>query len=193
MKGSTNMSNLISKGELSVDDYYALPEEGMRYELIWGRLYAMAAPSVQHQDILRGLLVAIDRYLSESGKNCKVYPAPFDVNLNPTENDTMVQPDISVICDPKKTENGACCLGAPDLVVEITSKSNTSRDYIDKADAYVRAGVREYWIVDPVYSRIIVYSDIRDGIANGIAIYGLRDKVKSFLYKDMEIDFSKIV
>jgi Uma2 family endonuclease len=123
--------------------------EGERFELIDGLAYAMAAPNDFHQAILVEITTQMVVYLR--GKPCKVRPAPYDVRLFYAEDesdDTVVQPDISVICDEKKRGSEGC-RGAPDLVVEILSPSNTADEYIRKFNLYMKAGVREYWIVEP--------------------------------------------
>jgi Uma2 family endonuclease len=92
-----------------------------RYEIIDGEAYAMAAPTTRHQAMLGELFSQIHAYLR--GKPCKVYPAPFDVRLFYEEDesdDTVVQPDIAVICDEKKRGKEGC-RGAPELAVEILS------------------------------------------------------------------------
>jgi Uma2 family endonuclease len=124
-------------------------DEGERFELIGGTAYAMAAPNDFHQAIGGEIFRQIANYLR--GKPCKVRPAPYDVRLFYAEDesdDTVVQPDISVICgEEKRGPEG--CRGAPDLVVEILSPSNTADEYIRKFNLYMKAGVREYWIVSP--------------------------------------------
>jgi Uma2 family endonuclease len=122
---------------------------GERFELIGGIAYAMAAPTDSHQAISGEIFRQIANYLQ--GKPCKVRPAPYDVRLFYEEDesdDTVVQPDISVICDEKK-RGPEGCRGAPDLVVEVLSPSNTGEEYIRKFNLYMKAGVREYWIVSP--------------------------------------------
>ena len=182
----------VLKGEYTVDDYYAMDDD-VRRELIWGRFYDMAAPTVQHQRVLNRINNTIFDYINKKGGDCEVFPAPFDVNLLPEENNTMVEPDICVICDSSKIENGKCCMGAPDWVIEITSPSSQSRDYLKKANAYISAGVREYWIVDLISSCIIVYSNIENGEAGKIAIYGTSSTVPVGIYEDLEIDFGQII
>jgi Uma2 family endonuclease len=124
-------------------------EAGERFELIYGEAYAMAGPNTQHQEILMGLLGQVYIYLQ--GKPCKVFPAPYDVRLFYEEDesdDTVVQPDIMIICDKNKLGPEGC-RGAPDLVVEILSPSNTAIEMERKFRLYRQAGVLEYWIVDP--------------------------------------------
>lgn len=87
--------------------------------------------------------------------SAKCFPAPFAVFLS--ENDkTYVEPDISIICDKNKiTDMG--CHGAPDWVIEIVSPSSKAMDYFTKLFKYRTAGVREYWIVDPMKEFVTVY------------------------------------
>jgi Uma2 family endonuclease len=124
-------------------------EEGERYELIEGTAYAMSSPNDAHQAISGEIFRQIANFLR--GKPCKVRSAPYDVRLFYQENEqdtTVVQPDISVICDEKKL-GAEGCRGAPDMIVEILSPSNTSGEYLRKFNLYLEAGVREYWIVLP--------------------------------------------
>ena len=128
-------------------DYVTWPED-VRYELIDGVPYMMSpAPGRAHQRLLVELCRQLATFLK--GKTCEVYSAPFDVRLNiDTGDDAVVQPDITVVCDRSKLDDKGCN-GAPDMVVEILSKSSLSRDRVLKFNRYLKAGVREYWIVDP--------------------------------------------
>ncbi|MDE7416239.1 MAG: Uma2 family endonuclease [Lachnospiraceae bacterium] len=169
------------------DDYYNLPED-VRAELIDGQFYNMSAPSRMHQTILMELSGTIREYLKSKGGSCRVYPAPFAVKLF-KEQETIVEPDICVICDKDKlTDRG--CTGAPDWIVEIVSPSNPGHDYIHKLNLYADAGVREYWIVDPRTERIIVYyleqSDFQ------METYTFQDNIKVNIYDDLSIDFSEL-
>jgi len=122
-------------------------DDDIRWELIDGVPYMMSAPTVRHQEILGNLYLILGNFLK--GKSCKVYLAPFDVRLNAfSKDDTVVQPDIQVICD-KSIMMKTGCTGAPDMVIEILSPSSGRMDRKLKYDKYQQAGVREYWIVDP--------------------------------------------
>jgi Uma2 family endonuclease len=130
---------------------------GERYEIIYGEAYAMSAPNAYHQSMLMELSKQIAIFLT--GKPCKVYPAPYDVRLYYEEDesdDTVVQPDISVVCDEKKRGHEGC-RGAPDLVVEILSPSNTAFEMQRKFNVYRDASVREYWVLDSVNKYLTVY------------------------------------
>ncbi|MDR2662278.1 MAG: Uma2 family endonuclease [Treponema sp.] len=135
---------------------------GERYELIDGVAYAMSAPNDRHQAILMELARQIANFLV--GKPCKVRPAPYDVRLYYEEDesdDTVVQPDISVICEESRRGTEGC-RGAPDMVVEILSPSNTAIMMHRKLELYRDAGVREYWIVNPDTNVVTAYRFERD-------------------------------
>lgn len=127
-------------------------DETERVELIDGAPVMMAPPSRIHQKISAELGRQLGNYLE--GKKCEVYAAPFAVRLfekagdRPEDVDTLVEPDLSVICDPGKLDDMGC-KGAPDLIIEILSPSTQRHDRLTKYNLYERAGVREYWIVDP--------------------------------------------
>lgn len=168
-------------------DYYNLPEN-VRAELINGQFYYMSAPSRLHQQILGFLFNQIANYIRTNKGSCEVYPAPFAVKLF-NDNQTIVEPDISVICDPKKlTDRG--CSGAPDWIIEIISPSTASHDYIYKLNRYEQAGVKEYWIVDPDKKFIYVYYLEKSRFET--TPYTFFDKIKVNIYNDLWIDFREL-
>ena len=139
----------------TIDDIYALPE-GQRAELIDGQIYDMAPPSPMHQELVMELSATLRDYIKKNGGPCKVYPAPFAVFLNEDDRN-YVEPDISVICDSSKVDNRGY-QGAPDFIIEIVSPSSQRMDYLTKLFKYRTAGVREYWIVNPLQRTVQVYS-----------------------------------
>lgn len=130
--------------------------EYARAELIQGRLYMMSAPSRMHQFLVSKVLFEIETHIRANHGTCQAYPSPFDVRLF-GDDTTIVQPDLLVICNKDiLTDKG--CSGAPDWVIEIASKSNSPHDYITKLMQYQKAGVREYWIIDPFEREVFVYN-----------------------------------
>lgn len=148
------MDALRKEDIYTVEDIYSLPD-GKRAELIDGQIYYMAPPSWRHQQISGKLYQKIANYIDGRNGKCEVLAAPFAVFLN-DDDINYVEPDISVICDLSKLDDKGCH-GAPDWVIEIVSPSSRPRDYMTKLFKYRTAGVREYWIVDPIKQRITVY------------------------------------
>ncbi|MEW5815316.1 MAG: Uma2 family endonuclease [Spirochaetota bacterium] len=147
-------------------DYKSWPPDE-RWEIIRGIAWNMsAAANRYHQEISGVLFNRIYTFLA--GKPCRVYHASFDVllpdNTDQNEDDvaTVVQPDISVICDPNKlTVQG--CTGAPDWIIEILSPYTSKKDVEIKFHLYEQHGVKEYWIVDPGNRYVHVYLLGADG------------------------------
>ncbi|MDP2784221.1 MAG: Uma2 family endonuclease [Sulfurimicrobium sp.] len=138
----------------TVEDYMQWPDE-IRCELIGGEIWDMSpAPTVEHQELLSNLHVEIALFLREQEKSggggkppCVALFAPVDVVL---AFDTVVQPDLIVVCDPAKLANRKNVQGAPDLVVEVLSPSTAAKDKREKKALYERSGVPQYLIIDPV-------------------------------------------
>lgn len=170
------------------EDYYNLPEE-IRAELIDGQFYYMAAPSRIHQKILMELSGTIRNYIKSGKGSCEVYPAPFAVKLF-QDKTTIVEPDISVICEIHKlTDQG--CTGAPDWIIEIISPGTSSHDYIRKLNLYANAGVREYWIINPKNGTVLVY--FFEETSFEVMQYTFKDKIKVNIYDDLWIDFAELI
>jgi len=182
------MSEALAHAKIyTEEDYYNLPEN-VRAELIDGQIYYMAAPSRIHQEILGFMFNTIFNHVTSHKTPCKVYPAPFAVKLFSEDGKNVVEPDISVICDPNKlTDRG--CTGAPDWIIEIVSPGNFSHDYVRKLNLYMDAGVREYWIVNPINHSVYVYFLEEDKFRT--TAYTFQDKIKVNIYDDLWIDFTK--
>ncbi len=144
-------SRPIDKGELprTYAELRARQDE-LRWELIDGQAHAMTGPSWQHQSVVGRLFAQL---LAQLGDRCRVLVAPLDVRLPRSDEpddevETVVQPDIVVVCDLSKLDDRGC-RGAPDLVVEVLSPSTAGRDHLVKRALYERCGVRQYWLVHP--------------------------------------------
>ena len=137
---------LNNERHYSYADYLSW-DDGYRYELINGKAFMMSSPNEAHQRISGNVFGEL--YMNLKGKTCVAFTAPFDVRLNAAcGDDTVVQPDVFVVCDKTKLD-GKSCVGAPDLVIEVLSPSTMGMDKLKKFNAYLEAGVREYWIIDP--------------------------------------------
>ena len=172
---------LLKDDHYTIEDIYALPE-GKRAELIDGQIYDMAPPSYQHQRLVMELSSTLRNYIKSKGGPCEVLPAPFAVFLN-QDDYNYVEPDISVICDPSKI-NDKGCNGAPDFIIEIVSPSSQRMDYLTKLFKYRTAGVREYWIVNPMKETVQTYlfGDIED-----FNQYSFDDEIPVGIYDDLKI------
>lgn len=157
----TNINQLDLNRHYTYADYLGWQFDEM-VELIRGKVFKMSpAPNRQHQEASANLIFAIKRFLSH--KTCKAYHAPFDVRLPlpPAQQsndkiDTVVQPDICVICDLSKLDEQGCN-GAPEWIIEILSPATSKKDLTEKFDIYQHAGVKEYWIVHPSEGTVIPY------------------------------------
>ena len=133
-----------TKAMLTVDDFFALPDDGKLYELVAGELYVNPTPAFRHQDVAKRLFRQLDEFFEGKGLG-EVFFAPLGVVLG--HHDVAV-PDLLVVADPSQfSERGI--EGAPLLVVEILSPSNARYDRVTKAARYLSQGVEHYWILDP--------------------------------------------
>jgi len=174
-------------GEYTLEDYYALPDE-RRVELIDGVFYDMASPTHIHQAISGEIYTRFKDHVRKNKGLCVPMYAPLDVQLD-CDDKTMIQPDVLVLCDRSKFQHGVV-YGAPDLVVEVLSKSTKRKDATLKMTKYLAAGVREYWIVDPKQKKIIVYDFDHEDYP---VIYGFESKVPVQIFNgECEVDFAEI-
>jgi Uma2 family endonuclease len=158
---SDPVRSLDEDGRFTYADYLGW-EGPERCEIINGETFMMSSPTVEHQAISGEIYLQLGNFLR--GKPCKVFAAPLDVRLFPEEDhsdDTVVQPDILVICDKSKLSKGSVD-GPPDLVMEILSPANTQKQMFLKFESYLNAGVREYWVLDPEEKKVQVHV-LREG------------------------------
>jgi Uma2 family endonuclease len=139
---------------------YCSWDDNVRRELFFGEMYVMEAPTRYHQGVSGKIYLQLANFLHD--KPQKIYYAPFDVRLfgKGDKDTTVVQPDICVYCDLSKLDDKGGN-GAPDMIVEVLSPSTINHDTLKKFDAYLRAGVREYWIADPM-NKIMLTSVLQD-------------------------------
>ncbi len=170
-------------------------DDQTRMELVRGVPIIMARASREHQFISKRIFRQIDNYLN--GKNCEAYYAPFDVRLfetakdTPKNVDTVVEPDISVICDPNKQDKMGC-KGAPDMIVEILSPSSRMHDRMLKFRLYQCAGVREYWMADPERETVEVFLLNSEGIFILDGEYKKGDCIKVNVLEGCTIDLKDV-
>ncbi len=189
----TDINLLDFSKKYSFEDYlnWSFSE---RIELIKGLIFRMSpAPNTAHQRISLELTGQLYNYFK--GKSCQVFTAPFDVRLakiSQAENEifTVVQPDLCVICDPKKLDLRGC-IGAPDLIIEILSPGNTTKEMKNKFEIYEEAGVEEYWLVEP-NDKIVLSYVLVNGKFQGLAPVTEEDILKSIIFEGLEISVKDI-
>lgn len=172
---------------------YLTWNDNQQWEVIDGTAYMQAAPSWEHQRVLGGIFNQF--YNHFNGKQCQVYPAPFDVRLpdeNETDEDstTILQPDISIICDKSKLK-GTGYFGVPALVVEILSPQTAAYDKKLKLKRYEKAGIKEVWIIDPLNKTVDVFNLIDDRY-NKPESYSNEEKITVSTFSDLEIDLNPV-
>jgi Uma2 family endonuclease len=172
--------------------------DGEARELIHGFIKMMSpAPRMRHANVSFNLSWQIGAIVKRSKGKCKVFYAPFDVRF-PKQGetaydkiDTVVQPDICVVCDLSKLDERGCC-GAPDMIVEILSISTFKKDITEKFALYEENGVKEYWIVHPKENAINVFLLQENGKYDAGAIYELKGKVPVHIFDNYLIDLDDI-
>ncbi|MBQ9611464.1 MAG: Uma2 family endonuclease [Lachnospiraceae bacterium] len=172
----------------TIDDIRALPE-GIRAELIDGKMYFMATPNRIHQRINGGVYLAVANYMRDSGKDCEVYIPPYGVYLHADDSEYF-EPDLTVFCDHSKSANDGCH-GAPDWIIEIVSPSSKANDYGKKLFKYREAGVKLYWIIDPMREMTLIYDFTEDDKTTGL--YPFTEELICSLFEDLKITVADLL
>jgi len=173
---------------------YLTWSDNERWELIDGVAYDMSpAPSRRHQKIVGELYRQFSNYLLD--KSCEVYVAPFDVRLPEFDEadediDTVVQPDIVVVCDRDKLDDKGG-KGAPDIVIEILSLWTAKKDLLIKYHLYERHKVKQYWVFDPATEEVTIFKLQNDKYGKPEE-YKKDDRIKVDIFTDLEIDLSTV-
>lgn len=170
----------------TIEDFNNLPED-FHTELINGALYRKVMPDRFHQELVGRLSTAICNYIHNKRNDCSVYMS-LGAQLF-KDQDTVLIPDLSVICDKSKLSERRC-MGAPDWIIEIVSPSDAAHDYVDKLFFYYNAGVREYWIADPLSAAVHVY--LLEPEHFDVRTYTFHDTVKAGIFEDLFIDFANL-
>ncbi|MBC7642064.1 MAG: Uma2 family endonuclease [Flavobacterium sp.] len=187
----TKFSDLDLTKTYSYSDYL-LWQFSERVELIKGFILKMSpSPSSNHQSVSYNLIGCF--YENFKKKPCRVFEAPFDVKLpikSAKKDTTVVQPDLCVICEESKI-NENCCVGVPDLMVEIISPKNRKHDVQTKFNLYLEAGVQEYWLVDPENRTILIYT-LNNSEYIGSKPFMEGEKIKSSIFPDLDVDVDDV-
>lgn len=164
----------------TVQDYMSW-DDNSRSEIIEGIYYDMSpAPRLSHQELAGTIYSDFKSVLASSKGKCQIFIAPTDVILSEI---TVVQPDILIVCDKKKTENGKNIDGAPDLIVEILSPSTSLKDKREKRILYEKHGVSEYLIIDETEKILEYFVMNKNGKYELPQIFGSDEKLSLKLFK----------
>lgn len=167
-----------------------------KVELIRGKIMKMSpAPSSDHQQISWNITLEAGNYLKEHQSPYRAFHAPFDVRLpmaKGNQPDTVLQPDLCIICDTSKIDRRGCN-GAPDLVVEILSPGNPAREMQDKYEVYEESGVKEYWLVMPAQQSVQAFVlDEEKGKFYGVQPVPISGTLTSHVFPDLHIELERI-
>ncbi len=163
-----------AQGKWTYEEYAAL-DDGQRYEVVHGVLYTTLTPGIAHQDAVARILYYLLGYVEFSGRG-KVSVAPCDVELAPN---IVVQPDVLVVLKAHKGRvTKSHIVGAPDIAIEVSSPGTATYDRREKYDLYARAGVQEYWLVDPV-AQVIEVLSLEDSKYQSLGVFENQDTVIS--------------
>lgn len=140
--------------KLTYEDYALIPDDGRRHEIIDGDEVVSPSPRTKHQRLVLEVAYRLRQPVQQHGLG-EVFVAPFDVVLSDHD---IVQPDVLFVADARLSlVDEVNCKGAPDLVCEVLSESTRRTDLLRKRRLYERAGVQEYWAVDPTVDAVQVF------------------------------------
>lgn len=174
-------------------DYLTWPDEE-RWEIIDGIPYMLAAPTWQHQSVSGQLMMQFGNYLSS--KTCRAFSAPFDLRLPEGDEadedvETVVQPDVTIVCDRSRLK-GTGYYGVPALIIEIVSPATGKMDRLLKFNRYEKAGIKEYWIVDPDSKLVSVFTLQGNNRYGRPETYTDTDSVKVSAFPNLAIDLKEV-
>ncbi len=192
----TSLSQLDMNGFYTYLDYLSWKFE-QRVELIKGKIFPMSAPTKKHQIVSRRFTGVF--YNLFENKGCEYFAAPFDVRLYDNQKplkqnknfNTVVQPDLCIVCDSSKLDDKGC-FGAPDLMVEILSPGNSTKEMQTKKRLYEENGIKEYWVVDFDREQVIQF------VLNDVGVYTLptifvsNEILESFLFPELKINLVEL-
>ncbi len=193
----TQLSQLDLNQSYSYADYLTWQFDET-VELIKGKIMLMSpAPNVRHHDVSTRLTALLHNYFKS--KNCRVFAAPFDVRLYDRkksilaskEIQTVVQPDLCVICDTSKLDAQGCN-GAPEWIIEILSKGNSKKEMQIKYELYAESGVSEYWLVYPYEQAVYQFILDDNGRYQLKAMYANNGLAEAHLFPELTIDLSEV-
>jgi len=194
------MENLVTEPDMSYSNYtyadYLKWTIQERFELIKGKVFKMSpGPATRHQWVVGHIFYRLYNFLKDD-KPCKVFVAPFDIRLPRQSKDdasitTVVQPDVSVVCDAEKIDARGI-IGAPDIVVEVLSPGNNRKELANKYEIYEESGVKEYWLVHPTEKTFFRYILDENGQYQPQQLLTIGDKVTTSVLPGFVLDLDDV-
>ncbi len=186
------MENIALHKRVSVKDFSEMQfddNDDFQYEIINGEMIRKSAPSPVHQEVLKNLLYIIETH-NRLEKKGRLFCAPIDVFL---DDYNKLQPDLFFISEKKKsiiTNDGI--MGVPDLVIEIISPTSVIRDRIEKKNVYERFAIPEFWLVDPQYQAIEIYTLKNNRYELFSAATAMEGGLNQSLFEGLSISFNDV-
>lgn len=184
--------SLPQERKVSIEQFYKMREETTELlEYMDGIVLMSPSPSTAHQRVSARLQARLFHFLE--GGDCEVFSAPYDVQLyrEDLKGTNIFIPDLSVICDKEGIEENRY-VGVPTVIVEILSPSNQSHDLVTKMEAYMKYGVKEYWIVNPMLKSIQLYAINENGVYQQIEVMKETGLIKSEVLKGFQVRLEEI-
>lgn len=184
--------NLYQQEQISIDEYFKIRESSEELlEYIDGYVYMSPSPSTKHQRISGKLYLSLGKFLE--GKPCEVFHAPYDIELSSEriKGSKIVIPDLAVICD-KEGFTDKRYVGAPSMMIEILSPSNQAHDLITKLNLYMNYGVQEYWIVNPMFNSVLIYTLNDEGLYEQHDIKVEKGMIHSKVLDGFHVDIGEV-
>jgi Uma2 family endonuclease len=183
------------ENQVTLEEFYEMREKTEQVlEYIDGIVYMSPSPSTQHQRISGRLHAKLFSFLEEKNSECEVFHAPFDIELHneQIEENKVVVPDLSVLCG-KTGLNEQQFVGVPPLIIEIVSPSNQAHDLVVKLNLYMKYGVGEYWIINPMLHIVQLYRlDPESRQYNQLDVLKDKGKIKSEFLEGFSIDLEQL-
>lgn len=184
--------SLPNEKKVSLETFYKMREEtNYLLEYADGIVFMSPSPSTRHQQVSARLQARLFNFLD--GGKCQVFSAPYDIHLyrDDLDDSKIFIPDLSVICGVEGLEENRF-VGVPKMIIEILSPSNQSHDLVTKMEAYMKYGVKEYWVVNPMLNAIQLYALTDEHLYQQVEVLKDEGTIKSTVLKGFQVNLEEI-
>lgn len=182
----------LPKEKITLNEFYKLREDTTELmEYVDGIVLMSPSPSTKHQRVSSSLHAKLFQFLE--GGDCEVFAAPYGIHLyrDDLDDKKIFIPDLSVIYDKKGIEENGY-IGVPTLIIEILSPSNQGHDLVTKMDAYMKYGVKEYWIINPMLDAVQIYQLNEKGLYQQIEVVKDKGIAKSNILEGFQVELETV-